>query len=628
MLRLPFQSTPKNHTLGIWLLCAIYLSIQIFYIHYSLLTTDDLWLAYHTFHYKNSIPYHDFAPYKTVLGYYILIIPMLIFKGLFQPLLYTKMWLALINIVFLAGAALSLKKIFPAKAVLVSLALIVFSQTFLNYSAEIRVDILSFWLCLISALFIFENKYLLAGISLGIGFAFCQKAIWYIIATDCALAMQWLCHVRTTKMLRDVTLFNVAAGLVIAGYIGFWSCLSSLSVVLHSIFYDAYIISTTTSYLNIRYDYWAFILTNNPLLFLLSPFILFSFFIVPQHDSHKMKRTFIATYAAIILFFMISCTSPFSYYMLATMPAFFLLYAALFSWLFDLFQQPGNQIRWVGKEGIIGFVVLYLFILLTLKTIFFLPSAYLLTGMIPILVAASVMTKLELRQTGLNLILITTLFVGMVFPLTRFISLLPDLDGHYQRYLFNLTHQLLAENEDYVAGEPLFYNKTQPIPGLEHIILPSLEYLYQPTERLLRIMMLSSLYLSTATSDQIIESIKNADIKLYVNNNRFNFLPPKIKNYLATQYQHYWGSIYLYAPQISAGSQSVKIKFTGKYRVVSHTSVTFNGHKLLPYSVVYLTKNNYHSDARHAYRLQLIPDNMPRLLDTRYQEDSWQSVIG
>src|SRR5439155_748643 len=135
---------------------------------------------------------------------------------------------------------------------------------------------------------------------------------------------------------------------------------------------------------------------------------------------------------------------------------------------------------------------------------------------------------------------------------------LPELNGHYQKYMLNLTAEILASGGDYVAGVPLFYDKNLPIPGLKHIVLPSQDYLNHPTQALQAVMNLPSLYITPATSKDIIASLQKSSVKLYVNNERLQTVPLDIKKYLDTEYQHFWGSIYLYAPQIAAGKTIIR----------------------------------------------------------------------
>ncbi len=613
-----------NKSIG--LLCVAYFAIQLCFIAYTILSVDDLWLSYHTYQFKSLLPYRDFSPYKTVLGYYILSLPLYFFHGVITPLLYTKAFIAVINTVFLAGTAIWLQKFFPTKAILISLALIIFTQFFINYSTEIRVDIIAYWFCLISVIFIFENKYFLAGICLGIGFAASQKALGYWVATNIAWLAYFLLTNRSWQAVRLVIAFNVAAGLSIAAYIAFWAHYSSLHTVLHNVFYEAYVVSEIDSYSSSRFVFWDFILRNNPLYCLLCPLAVLSLFVRPTQDSSYGLRIFITVYAMMILFSFISYKQPFAYNLTVTLPAFYLLYTAFFSWIFALFDNTRIKIISIGKAGAIGLIVLYLFSLLQLFCKYSLPPAYLLIGLIAVVIGYFLVSKKE-AQTCLLLVLLITFFTGIIYPVFRTLDLLPDFNGRYQRYTFNLIQHLLADGSLYVAGEPLFYNKEQTIPGLKHLIVPELEYLYQPTKKLLPVMQLSSLYVTPITNQEIISNLQRTPIKLYVNNNRFYQLPPAIKKYLDTQYQHYWSSIYIYAPEVAAGKQEISINFAGHYKVNSKKAIVLDGKTIEPLTVIQLEKKKYASDSDVIYRLSLVPDDMRGWLDPKYKKDDWEDVL-
>src|SRR3990167_3164419 len=46
-----------------------YVIVQCIFVSWSAFSTDDFWLAYHNLQYKNTLPYRNFSPYKSVLGY-------------------------------------------------------------------------------------------------------------------------------------------------------------------------------------------------------------------------------------------------------------------------------------------------------------------------------------------------------------------------------------------------------------------------------------------------------------------------------------------------------------------------------------------------------------------------------
>ena len=620
------RQSPSLYYWIIGSLCLLYLAIQLGFISYEKLTVDDLWLSYHTYQFKSLLPYRDFSPYKTALGYYILLIPLQLFHGVIMPLLCTKAFMAFINAVCLSLSAIWMKRFFAAPAIIFSVLLLLFSQFFLNYSAEIRVDMLAYWLCLFSILCILEKQFLLAGIVSGLSFAISQKALWYVIATNGALGACWIYQGGSLALLRQMIIYNLTTLMMIVLYIAFWSYYAGLHAVLHNVFYEAYLVFSIDSYNSGRLVLWQFILHNNSLYFMLLPLSVLSLVITPTNDSHRGLRFFITLLSLVIMFSIISYKQPFPYNVLVTFPAFLVLYAAFFSWLYAIFQQRILTMRPSSEAFAFCYLYLYLFGLVYLIHYFALPLSRLLICLIPITLIVHIMAT-QYRKPLFAIMLITTLFLGVTLPSYSFMKLLPELNGSYQKYVLNLTDVILAEGGDYVAGVPLFYNKNLPIPGLKHIVLPSLDYLYRPSAAMLPVMNLPSLYLTPDTTGQIITSLQNSSVKLYVNNERLNSVPPAIKEYLATQYQHYWGSIYLYAPLINSGKQTVKLKFAGTYRVDSKIPVILNNQAIQPGTLLKLAIEDYSSNAQEAYRLTWIPAINQELLRQEYKKDDWQQTL-
>jgi hypothetical protein len=322
---------------------------------------------------------------------------------------------------------------------------------------------------------------------------------------------------------------------------------------------------------------------------------------------------------------MVSYKQPCPYNIQAEFPAFFVLYAAVFSWLIAFFRAPIN-LRSSLAAGLYCFLYSYSFALLYLIHGFALPWPSYFICLLPLVVAAHLMApQLRNKLQALAIALLT--FLGIVMPTYHFTQLLPQLNGHYQKYMLTLADALLQEGGDYVAGVPLFYNRHQPVPGLKHIVLPALNYLYHPSKDMLPVMNLPSLYLTPDTTEQIIASLKKSTVKLYINNERLQSTPPAIQQYLKTQYQHFWGSIYLYAPQVEAGRQRVQLKFTGWYRVEGSVPVVLNHYVLAPGTEIRLVTGEYASVAKAAYRLTWIPAILTENLAKEYQQDAWQQTV-
>jgi hypothetical protein len=637
---MPSQSMPTRYFIaGLIGLGLFYLGFELFFNRYAMLSVDEFWFAHRIYQYRDGLPYRDFAPYKTVLGYYLLLIPLLFSDGILTTLIFTKQVIALINTCILLGSSLWLTRFFSRSAILTSLSLLVSAEIVLSYSTNIRVDLLGYWFCFFSLLFLLENRFLIAGLLLGLGFITTQKALWYIFASNCALGTCWLASSRRTKTIWQGLQFNFMIVCVIALYVAFWSWLVDGKTVVNSVFYEASVMYHLDWYESARSLFWMAITLYNPLLFLLWPLTLLSVAVTYDDDNTYDHRLFVVTYAIVILLCLIPYKQVFPYYMQVTIPIFFTLYAAFFTWLFAIFQPARSLTILIGKSGLWLLLTLYIAGIIFISLAFQLPPIYLLICLIPLLLGVylTAQAKSKLTSVFFNLIVITLIFIGFVYPFLQFSIRLMALDGAYQKAQINAIHALLKDGSDYVAGIELIYNKTQPIAGMRHLMGPAIDYLYYPSEKL-RPAMLASLYEDpNVTADSVIAAFKKSSVKFYVNNERMAALPDNIKNYLASEYEHFWGSIYLYAPKRRSGQEKFSLKFSGNYLIESAQSdaqsdaqsnhVILNGKKYATHIMYYLKKGNYTSNAHESYRLKLIPEPAALSLNPEFTQDDWKKVI-
>jgi hypothetical protein len=233
-----------------------------------------------------------------------------------------------------------------------------------------------------------------------------------------------------------------------------------------------------------------------------------------------------------------------------------------------------------------------------------------------------VCTRLFTRVIFTSMIIL----LGVIWPLTRLTVTLPDVNGGYQKAMLSLADHLLEKNDTYIAGTFLFPNKNYPVVGLKHLTLPALHYLNHPTAAMQNVM-LPSLYLEPVNPKQILQSIQDNAVKLYVNNYRITMLPDNIKNYLASEFQHYWGSIYLYAPTVAREQKRISIKFSGNYKIQSQGIIKIDNKNVAPRSIVFLSKGSHRSHTDKPYRLQLIPENADNYLKKSYQAENLRKIF-
>lgn len=610
------------------LICSSYVCIQFFLNAHVMFSVDDFWFAHRSYDYKEKLPYRDFLPYKTTLGYYFLLIPMLAVKGAVGTLIYTKNVIMLVNIIACAITAAWLQRYFSRIAILLSFILILFSDTVLSTSNDIRADLLGYWFSLFCLLSLLEKRYVLAGLFLGIGFFITQKVIWYWFASNVALFSY--CLYIDRRNFKAILLFNLSIILMIIAYLAFWSYISNWHTVINSVFGEAAIMYKLDTYAQFRKIYWAFITTYNPLLFLW-PLTVVSLFISFTHDTTYNKRFFITVFSLTILLLLIPYKQLFPYYLQISIPILLVLFSAFFTWLMQLFTASNLHLKihlkWVGI-----ILLSYSIIIFTTIISFSLPLVYAFLLALPLLLFLYVFFQARNYHVNTNyfsnLSFAIIFLIGTICPgILLFKKTYLYTDGAYQKANIAAVNQLLKESGDYVAGVELIYNRNQPINGLKHLMIPAIDYLSAPSDKLRPVMLTSLDEDPTATANIIIHTLENSLVKFYVNNYRIQQLPSNIKNYLHLHYAHWAGSIYLYAPHVAAGKQHIKIKFSGNYLIDSpfKGNISLNGRKRKIGSTITLMKGTYLSKASMYYRLKLIYNT--NLLPDKFKADQWNKMI-
>jgi hypothetical protein len=530
---------------------------------------DDIWLTYHNLEFAKGLPYRDFWPYKTVLGYYIFLWPLLIFKHDFMVYQAMKFWLLSINIVCLAIASHWMTKFYPKNAVLVSLCLIVFSHVFLQSSIEIRVDLLAFWSCLFSMLAIMDKRFWLAGIFLGLGFMICQKVLWYWVATNLSLLLSARLHSRKDFMHHFLS-YNLVFFMIVLAYFVFWGIVSSFHRVFQSMVMEPYVLNAVDWYIEknllnglARWQIAVWHFYKEIIWLLIFPVVVILILL-----RSKPKFGFELICASVIILFLLSSKQPFDYLYLAALPALLLLFAKAFS-MIDL-KSIGGLNSW-EKYSLI--CILGYFILVNAERIYF-------------------------QMT----------------------------DNDYQRYNYQLLERLITNRGDYIAGAPFLLNKPQAISGLSHLTSPSTDYINHPSPKLYPVMLLKSLYFLPISIDEVMQEIDQKKVLLYLDNGRFQQLSEKFKIFLKQRYQHYWGSIYLYAPEIEAKDQVISIWFSGRYQINAKAPVYLNHQLYFPNQYLFLTQGQHFSQSSLNYRLVLIPQ-LEEALDPRFQKNQPKKML-
>lgn len=309
--------------------------IQLAYITRLPLVMDEFDGAYEAYRLRHSIPYIHYAPYKTVVGYYVETLPTFFATTVWGRIQAIRIELVLINAAMLAFAAWYLRRLARPLAIAAALALLIVCSTFLERSAELRVDMLTGWAGLVSLLLLLDRRYTPAGALAGMSFLLSQKGAFYLIAGGIALGALLLLE----RKVRPAALFAATATVVIAAYVALWSLVAPMRTVLSATFLGAVNAAAVPNY-EIRARYWSQVLRRDPMVFILAAIAIW---LLLRSRDHMRKVA--AIYAIVVLAQAIAYPQPWPYFFVLLFPTLFVLHALLFD-------------QWTPKPAIAGLIVL------------------------------------------------------------------------------------------------------------------------------------------------------------------------------------------------------------------------------------------------------------------------------
>lgn len=596
---------------------SFYFFLQLFQTYFQKIECDEFWFAYHIEQYLHKIPYLDFLPYKSVLGYY-LFTPAFFFSGsVFNTLWLAKVESAVINTIALCLAGFWLARYYRPVLILFTFVILIFNESFLIYSSSLRPEMMIVWFGLFSFLLILENKIAWAGLLAGIGFVVSQKAAWYLIACNMAIISTLFLSGYFYKTLRNFIIYNSFIILIVSIYLLLWSMVASWQTLLDSFFYEAYLISRIDFYSSARYAAWQIVLAKVGFLFLLWPLMGLSLLILPL--KNQVKRLPIVVFATVIMLFVFLYRQPFSYNLFFAFPAFFVVYPALFYWIL---YEAKEEAKYLNKRLLFYYITCHSVALLLVMIYFAIPGVAFL--IVIVLATGGYLYGLKVQnifyEKIFSKIILMGIFVaGMLYAWLAYIMTLPLIENSYQKYNLQLAHDMLETNEGYIAGTPFLYDREQPIHGIKNLISPAVSYLNSPSAKLAPLLN-ESLSMRPTTDKEVVRQLQAEPIKLYIDNYRLHLLPNSIRKYLQMHFRHYSGSIFLYAPIIEDGLRQVNIPFSGSYQVacderlqrqcVISSPILLDDVSYAVGDVIHLSKGEHFSIANNNYSLYWIPVNI------------------
>jgi len=309
-------------------LCAAgYLVIQVLYLQRLPLVTDEFDGAFDVYRLRSQIPYVDFAPYKTVAGYYLQLPGLLLGNDVWHGIFLVKYQLAVLNSALILLAAWLARPLFSRLSLALALPCWLLMSNWLERSSDLRVDLLTTWPAFFSLLVLLRGgSAVLAGGLVALSFLVSQKGIYFVLASGPALAAAlWLREDRKAA-LRDALRFALACALPVAAYFAFFALLSTAAATTKVMFLSHGSIALEQIYPNIR-KFWRASLEQNPGAYALAALGLLA---LATRVGRDLPLTQLFAYGATLTALVIWHKQPWPYFFVLIGPTMFLLCASAF----------------------------------------------------------------------------------------------------------------------------------------------------------------------------------------------------------------------------------------------------------------------------------------------------------
>jgi hypothetical protein len=195
-------------------------------------------------------------------------------------------------------------------------------------------------------------------------------------------------------------------------------------------------------------------------------------------------------------------------------------------------------------------------------------------------------------------LLVVLLAVGVGWPL-RYMPDILDRDNQYQRHVVSLTRAILDEDDTYLAGTDLVYDRRQAVTALRRLSAPRLDAVRNaPSERI----------------DALIAAVEGAKPKLVIDDTRMRLLPPALRAYLDAHFEPLWSSVNTYAPLVPPQHQ-FELWFEGSYRVETEGDAIVDGRRYQPGAVLQLDRGPHRNSGLAPVRLRMLVPQLAAFAD-------------
>jgi hypothetical protein len=359
-----------------------------------------------------STPYRDFIPYKTVLGYYLQW-PFLSIPGdLWTRMLRVKIAMAGLTALSLGFVAFRLRAWLDDVPILAALAMLVSQSTFLERSAELRVDMLTALAGLLGFSALLTGSAVAAGVLTALSFLISQKGAYFVVAAGAAVLAGGAVPGGGSRW-RESLRFWIAAGITLEVYLVGWSVAAGADPVLRTTFLGPRKVALSTIY-DIHARFWLQTLQRNPGFYLWSAVALVLVFRHIRNGAEGWRFRRVAAYSLALTVLVIMHRQPWPY--------FFVL--------------------WLPTLWVVGAVGIHL-------------------------------ARRRLPRSQGSLLIAMLLVTAGVIPLAR-IPVALGRDATLQRRTVLLARQMLGPDDRYLAAIEMVWDRQQSTPDLAWLDAPAL----------------------------------------------------------------------------------------------------------------------------------------------------------
>lgn len=334
-------SVPSGVTLGegtrgpsfrvcIGALAVGYFALQIAYICSLPLVMDEFQGAYSVYQFRSLLPYRDFSPYKTTLGYYAQLLPLLLVRDQWIALLASKVFLAGVNTALIITFASVLRKWYSPASVILATVLMVLMSNFLERSSELRVDMLTAWTGGAGLLLLLRQRSGWAGFVTAVSFLVSQKGVYFALAANAGIVLECIVYAQREANRRWLR-FNSAFSATIAFYLLAWSLFAPLGTVFRDTFGASTAVAISNPYPGIRAQFWIQSVFRNPFYYGLAVLAFGSLVRRATGEARDCRVTFLAGYFAAIFSLFLWHKQPWPYFFVFLAPVVVVLHSDFFN---------------------------------------------------------------------------------------------------------------------------------------------------------------------------------------------------------------------------------------------------------------------------------------------------------